>query len=442
MDCRYDMEEDGSLDFSSSNSPYPSPSTPGTELSTLFDDGYDYFSEALPKDDSRYVLVTGGLGYIGSHTTLELLRSGYNVIVIDNLSNSYPIVFHRIKVLATKYYEMVGKSMPLLRFYNADYRDRFALKSILDAYILRPKSPSCGSSSTSQIIGVIHFAASKAVEESIHQPLHYYANNVGGLVDFCSILGEYGIKSFVFSSSAAVYGAAANSSTPLREELCVHQPEVYTDDDGEIQTAQSGCRGLTSPYSRTKWMCEAILSDLCVADPSWTVIALRYFNPIGCDSSGMLGEKARGTPSNLMPTVARVITGDLPILSVYGADYDTKDGTAVRDFIHVTDLARGHIAALVAAAEERIRGPFRAFNLGSGHGHSVLDVVKAMECASRKKISYRTIGRRPGDLSSCVAKTQRAEEELSWTIERPLKTCSKDICNFLVVNGLVAEPSV
>jgi UDP-glucose 4-epimerase len=388
--------------------------------------------------DSSFILITGGLGYIGSHTTLQILQRGHNVIIIDNLSNSFPVVFDRINSLVTRHYKLLGKSMPLFRFYNIDYRDHVALKSILDTYTPRTEM---GTKSVSQITGVIHFAASKSVPDSISRPLQYYSNNVSGLVDFCEILGEYGIKNLVFSSSAAVYGATAGRYPFLREELCVHQPEEYTDEKGQIHRVEPGCVGLTSPYSRTKWMCESILADLCVSDPSWNVIALRYFNPISCDSSGILGERARGVPTNLMPVVTSVMTGELPVLSVYGSDYDTTDGTAVRDFIHVTDLALGHIAALDAMADGRVRGQFRTFNLGSSTGHSVLEVVKAMEDASKRTIPFQKVGRRAGDLPSCVAKNTRAGVELGWRPERSLEKCASDLCNYLALNGMMDGPS-
>jgi UDP-glucose 4-epimerase len=325
-----------------------------------------------------------------------------------------------------------------MRHYNIDYRDHMALRRILDAY----SNPSAtNNNEISQISGVIHFAASKSVPDSISQPLQYYTNNVSGLIDFCAILGEYNIKSLVFSSSAAVYGEAASQHRYLREEHCVHQTEKYMDEHGQVHKVQPGCNGLTSPYSRTKWMCEAILLDLCVSDPSWNIIALRYFNPISCDASGMLGERARGVPTNLLPVVTNVMTGELPFLNVYGSDYDTIDGTAVRDFIHVTDLALGHIAALDAMAEGRVKGQYRTFNLGSSSGHSVLEVIDAMEQASGQKIPYRKVARRPGDLPSCVAKNTRAGEELGWKPERSLETCSKNLYHYLVLNGFIGGSS-
>jgi UDP-glucose 4-epimerase len=302
------------------------------------------------------------------------------------------------------------------------------MSSILEGYETLKEFPQApGYHRQSRISGVIHFAAFKAVGESIQQPLKYYANNVGGLVDFCSLLGDFGIKNFVFSSSATVYGTVADIGVPLREEYCSQQTTIFIDEDGQKKVVESGCAGLTNPYGRTKWMCEAILSDLAHADADWTITALRYFNPIGCDESGLLGEDPRATATNLMPVVLRVISGDLPVLSIYGNDYDTPDGTAVRDYIHVTDLALGHLAALKSRSD---RG-FRVYNLGSGQGYSVLDVVAAMEKVSHQKIPTKLVGRREGDVGMCVAKAGRAQEELGWRTEKNLETCCQDIWRFL-----------
>jgi UDP-glucose 4-epimerase len=234
--------------------------------------------------------------------------------------------------------------MPEMQLYEADYRDKTAVTKIFEEYV-KPLIPSRfneNSAFASKIRGVIHFGAYKSVSESIQEPLKYYANNVAGLIEFCSILTSFNIKTFIFSSSATVYGSLANSGQPLLEEYCTHSMETFTDHDGHTKTVDGGCSGLTNPYGRTKWMGEAILSDLALADPEWTIIALRYFNPVGCDESGLLGEDPRGVPTNLMPVVLRVLTGLSPVLDVFGTDYPTPDGTAIRDFIHVTDLARGH----------------------------------------------------------------------------------------------------
>lgn len=407
--------------------------TPATQPSVLFDECLNSLLQNFPLDD-QYILVTGGLGFIGSHTTLELLKANYNVIVIDNFSNSYRDVFDRIRLLASKYHEEKGTPVPSLQLHGHDYRDTNALRTLLEQYRL---PPSWGSPK-SKIAGVIHFAAHKAVEESIREPLKYYANNVSGLVDFVGILREFGIKTFIFSSSATVYGTLASSGVPLKEELCVHRPEVVKGDDGIERIVQPGCTGITNPYGRTKWMCEAILADLAFSDPEWTIVALRYFNPIGCDSSGLLGEDPRGIPTNLLPVIVKVMTGQYEELNMFGTDWDTDDGTAIRDFIHVTDLARGHIAALSAANEGKLRENFRTFNLGTGQGHSVLEVVNSMEDVSSKPIPRRAAGRRPGDVGYCVAVPSRSHEELEWKTEKTLRDACVDICNFLNVSGLKA----
>jgi UDP-glucose 4-epimerase len=390
-------------------------------------------AERTPSPTDRFILVTGGLGYIGSHTIVEILKKGHNVIIIDNLSNSFKNVYDNIENLASRQYKKLGKTMPFLRFYNIDYRDPVGLHKVLDTY-----TPTVdGVKGPSQITGVIHFAASKSVPESITQPLQYYMNNVSGLVEFCSVLGDYNIKNLVFSSSAAVYGGQADKVANIREELCVHQPTTYVDDDGKEVSVEAGCFGLTNPYSRTKYMCEAILADLAASDSTWNIIALRYFNPISCDASGVLGERARGVPTNLLPVVTSVLTGEQPFLKVFGSDYNTRDGSAVRDFIHVSDLALGHIAALEAMADGKIAGKFRTFNLGSSTGHSVLEVIAAMEKVSGKKIAYRLVDRREGDLPSCVAKNTRAAKELGWTTTKSLDDASKDLYHYLVLNNFL-----
>ncbi|KAH8654654.1 putative UDP-glucose 4-epimerase [Tricladium varicosporioides] len=394
--------------------------TPSTPLSSLGDDGNHLFDS--PPLDSHFTLIVGGLGYIGSHTSLELLKAGYNIIIVDNLSNSYRSVFDRIETLATQYCQLRCRRLPLMTFHEADYRDTVVMKRILD---------DCHRAS--RIDGVIHFAAYKSIQESIQQPLKYYANNVAGLVKFCSVLSCYEIKTLIFSSSATVYGSMANSGVPLREEYCVHQPTSFIDHDGNAKTVLPGCSGLTNPYGRTKWMCEAILADLALSDPEWRIVALRYFNPVGCDGSGILGEDPRGMPTNLMPIVVRVLTGSSPVLHVFGTDYSTPDGTAVRDFIHVTDLARGHVAALVAASDNKIKRGFRTYNLGSGKGNSVLEVVATMESASAIKIPIHTAERREGDVDICIAVPTKAEIELDWKAEKSIETCCRDICNSLKI---------
>ncbi|PVH77096.1 putative UDP-glucose 4-epimerase [Cadophora sp. DSE1049] len=424
-----------------SNSGFDSPSrslrssiseidTPQTNRSTLFDEN---FSEVW-HPDPEYILVVGGLGYIGSHTCLELLKAGHNIVIVDNLSNSFRSVYERISSLATKYHDERCQPTPLMRLCEADYRDDAAVREILSSYV-RPSSlhdgDTEGSPMQSSIKGVIHFAAYKSVSESIANPLKYYANNVAGMIEFCSVLSDFNIKTFIFSSSATVYGTVANSGVPLREEYCTHQTESFTDHDGATRTTEGGCSGLTNPYGRSKWMCEAILSDLAQADPEWTILALRYFNPVGCDESGLLGEDPKGIPTNLMPVVVRVMTGVSPELNVFGTDYPTPDGTAVRDFIHVTDLACGHVAALSSASAGRVPKGFRTYNLGSGMGSSVYEVVGALEAASSTKIPLRMVPRREGDVGSCVAMPRRAEVELKWKTQKSLETCCRDIMNFL-----------
>ncbi|KAF2853419.1 UDP-glucose 4-epimerase [Plenodomus tracheiphilus IPT5] len=432
--------------------------TPGTQRSLLFD--YDVIADPLDIDDSDtpFIMVVGGLGYIGSHTVLELLKEGYNVLIIDNLSNSYENVLGRIRALAIASLSMQGKPIPELRFRQLDYRSEI-MKSVLEeysTYVVEPKPattrsrfpystlqrtdsgidmdmddvPEAPAQRRSRISGVIHFAAYKSVEESIRQPLRYYSNNVCGLVDFLNLLEDFGIKNLVFSSSATVYGEGANCGVPLREELCVHHPESFFDGDGLERRVLPGVMGLTSPYGRSKFMCESILADLAYSDPSWAITALRYFNPVGCHESGVLGEDPRQKPSNLIPVIASVLTGAKPILDIYGTDWDTPDGTAVRDFIHVVDLARGHVAALSASAAGRAKAPFRTYNLGTGRGHTVREVLQSLEQSSQRRIPAREVGRRAGDVGFCVAEVRRAEVELQWRAERSLDDCSDDVWNF------------
>lgn len=406
--------------------------TPGTDTSILFD---DVTVEPLDISDKSYILVVGGLGYIGSHTTLELLKEGHNVVVVDDLSNAFRDVLDRIEFLIGEYCQANNKPVPELRFQEADYKSP-VMRSILSAYASKsPEDPlplSALNHSPSRIKGVIHFAAFKSVEESINTPIPYYLNNVCGMVSFLSLLQEFGIMNFVFSSSATVYGSKANEGYPLREEHCVHEEEFYTDDQGVQQRAEPGVSGLTSPYGKTKWICETILADVAKSDPRWTITALRYFNPVGCHESGLLGEDPRQTPTNLVPIVVRVLTGANPTLKIFGTDYETNDGTAIRDFIHVVDLARGHIAALSAAAEGRVKQNFRTYNLGTGTGHSVREIVKSIERASSRTVPINEVGRRPGDVGSCVAGIGRASDELGWVSVKSLDDCTTDVWNFTV----------
>jgi UDP-glucose 4-epimerase len=362
-----------------------------------------------------------------------LLKAGYNVIIVDDLSNSFRDVFDRVLIVAHQHFDRVGGRCPQAILYDIDYRDNTAVNALLTSY----SSARC-TIRRSNIAAVIHFAAFKAVEESIRQPLKYYRNNISGLVGFLGLLEAYDIKTFIFSSSATVYGTLADSGLPLREEHCAHQKQTYHDSDGIQRQSAQGCTGLTNPYGRTKFFGEAILADLAVSDPSWTITALRYFNPIGCDSSGLLGEDPKGTPSNLVPVVTKVMTGQWKQLSIFGSDWDTPDGTAIRDFIHVTDLAKGHIAALAAAESgsfQRRQLPenFRIFNLGTGSGHSVTEIVTTMEEVSKRPIPRVMVSRRAGDVGLCVAIADREALELGWKPERSLKNACEDICKFLSV---------
>ena len=402
------------------------PSTPGTEDDTLFDD------ESHQTTDDQYVLVTGGLGFIGSHTSLELLKAGYKVVIVDNLSNSFRDVLGRIMTIANRHFDSCGGQCPELEFHKIGYQDTNAMRTLLETHC---SSNLPGKRRRSNIIGVIHFAAFKAVEESIRQPLKYYQNNINGLVNFMTLLDEYGIKTFIFSSSAAVYGDLADGSRLLREEHCVHENEPNQDIDKTERRAQQSWTGITSPYGRTKFFGEAILSDLVTSDPSWNIAVLRYFNPIGCDASGLLGEDPKGVPSNLLPVVVKVMTGQYQELSVYGSDWGTPDGTAVRDFIHVTDLARGHTAVLSAIQTGRIRRGYHTFNLGTGTGYSVLEIVAAMESVSGCSIPRKMVSRREGDVPSSVAAVDRARLELEWETKESLTDACRDIWNYLKVSG-------
>lgn len=310
------------------------------------------------------VLVTGGAGYIGSHTVVELLKAGYEVVVADNFSNSKPEALRRIAQLA-------GREP---RFYESDLLDGSAVERIF---------------SENEIDSVIHFAGLKAVGESVHKPLEYYENNVGGTVTLCQVMAEAGCKRMVFSSSATVYGM--NNPSPLREDMPT----------GSV----------TNPYGRTKFMIEGILEDLCVSDPEWSAVLLRYFNPIGAHESGRIGEDPNGIPNNLMPYISQVAIGKLQQLSVFGNDYDTHDGTGVRDYIHVVDLAVGHVKAVDYA---RKHTGAEAINLGTGTGYSVLDLVNAFERENHVKVPYVIAPRRAGDIATCYSDPSKAERLLGW----------------------------
>lgn len=322
------------------------------------------------------ILVTGGAGYIGSHTCIELLNAGYEIVVVDNFYNSKRESLNRIA-------ELSGKEFA---FYECDIRDAEGMDKIFKS---------------EKIDAVIHFAGLKAVGESCQKPVEYYDNNIGGTLTLCDVMRKNGCKKIVFSSSATVYGS--NNISPLKE------------------TMQTG--GTTNPYGTTKYMIEIILSDLFKSDNEWAISLLRYFNPIGAHKSGRIGEDPNGIPNNLMPFITQVAIGKRECLSVFGDDYDTPDGTGVRDYIHVVDLALGHIKAL-----EKVLGGtgLDIYNLGTGTGYSVLDVVKAFEKASGVKVNYKIVDRRPGDIATCYSDPSKALEELGWKAERGIEEMCED----------------
>lgn len=322
------------------------------------------------------ILVTGGAGFIGSHTCVELLNAGYQVVVVDNLSNSSEESIRRVE-------RITGKK---ITFYQEDILDREALGKIFD------QEP---------ISSVIHFAGLKAVGESVAKPLEYYYNNIAGTLILCGIMREHGVKDIVFSSSATVYGDPA--FIPITEEC----PK------GEI----------TNPYGRTKSMLEQILTDLHTADPEWNVILLRYFNPIGAHKSGLIGEDPKGIPNNLVPYITQVAVGKIDYLGVFGDDYETHDGTGVRDYIHVTDLAAGHVKAVEKLEDKE---GVSIYNLGTGIGYSVLDMIKAFEKVVGHPIPYKILPRRPGDIAVCYSDASKAERELGWQAERGLDEMCED----------------
>lgn len=321
------------------------------------------------------VLLTGGAGYIGSHTAVECLASGHEVVVFDNLSNSSPKSLERVAQIA-------GKSVT---FVQGDIRDRTALRKLFVDH---------------RVDAVVHFAGLKAVGESVEKPLLYYDNNVAGSVVLFEEMAAAGVKAVVFSSSATVYGDS--DTVPITEDFPL---------------------SATNPYGRSKLFIEEMLGDVARADLAWNIALLRYFNPVGAHESGLIGEDPRGIPNNLMPYVAQVAVGRRPYLNVFGGDYPTPDGTGVRDYIHVVDLARGHVAALNKL--HQISG-VRAWNLGTGHGASVLDMVRAFEAASGKPVPYEIVARRSGDVAQCWADTARAARELGWCAEYDLPRMCAD----------------
>ena len=326
------------------------------------------------------VLVTGGAGYIGSHTCVELMESGHDVVVIDNLCNSNPRSLERVEALT-------GRKVS---FYEGDVRDEALLRRIF---------------AEQAIDSVIHFAGLKAVGESVAQPWRYYDNNLNSTLVLTKVMADVGVKRIIFSSSATVY--SGDNEMPLRE------------------TSRTG--SCTNPYGWTKYMTEQILSGIAHADPEWSVVLLRYFNPIGAHESGMIGEDPRGIPNNLMPYITQVAIGRREKLSIFGNDYDTPDGTGVRDYIHVVDLAKGHVAAVTFATENT---GCEVFNLGTGTGYSVLDMVKAFEEANGVRIPYQIAGRRPGDLPVCYADPAKSAEMLGWKAEKNLRDMCWDSWNW------------
>jgi UDP-glucose 4-epimerase len=330
------------------------------------------------------VLVTGGAGYIGSHTCLELLQAGHEVTVIDNLVNSSEESLRRVQALA-------GKS---LTFHKVDLLDEPALEKVFDSQAFD---------------AVIHFAALKAVGESVEQPLRYYHNNLTGTILMCQVMARHKVKNLIFSSSATVYGDP--SSVPIREDF--------------------SCCEQANPYGRTKRMIEIILQDVQAADPAWNIALLRYFNPVGAHPSGQIGEDPRGTPNNIMPFITQVAVGRRPYLRVFGSDYPTPDGTGIRDYIHVVDLAQGHIKAL----EHLQTNPgLVIYNLGTNRGYSVLELVKAFEQASGRQVPYQIVDRRPGDVAVSYADASKANHELGWKAERGIEEMCKDAWHWQMNN--------
>ena len=332
------------------------------------------------------VLVTGGTGYIGSHTCVELLNEGHEVIIIDNLVNSKEDVVDKIETIT-------GKKV---KFYKDDCCDKDALRKIFKE--------------NDHIDAVLHFAGLKAVGESVKLPIRYYENNLGSTLSLVTVMQEFDCNNIVFSSSATVYGE--QKELPYNENMSVG--------------------GTTNPYGTTKYFIERILKDVCVANDKFSVALLRYFNPIGAHSSGLIGENPNGIPNNLMPYILKVATHELPVLNIFGNDYDTPDGTGVRDYIHVVDLAKGHIKALDKICSTT---GVVTYNLGTGHGYSVLDLVNTFERVNNVKINYQITDRRPGDIASCYSDPTLAEKELNWKAEKGIEDMCKDAYNFIIKNS-------
>lgn len=322
------------------------------------------------------ILLTGGAGFIATHTCVELMAAGHDVVVVDNYVNSQPEALRRVE-------EIAGRPV---KAYEADVCDRAAMDKIF---------------SENRFDAVIHFAGLKAVGESVHKPLEYYRNNLDSTLTLCETMRRYGCKRIVFSSSATVYGVP--DEVPLREDMF--------------------CKGCTNPYGWTKYVCEQILRDCVVADPSWSVVLLRYFNPIGAHPSGLIGEDPRGVPNNLMPYISQTAIGRLECLNVFGDDYDTPDGTGVRDYIHVMDLARGHVSAIAYMAAHTGES---IFNLGTGRGYSVLEMVHAFEAANHVHVPYRIAPRRAGDLPTVYACPDKSARILGWRADYSLEDMCRD----------------
>ena len=329
------------------------------------------------------ILVTGGAGYIGSHTAVELLDTGENIIILDNFSNSSPEVLDKIKQITKKDF----------KFYKIDLLDENALDKVFEE---------------NNIDEVIHFAGLKAVGESVEKPIEYYNNNITGTLNLLKVMKKYKKKKIVFSSSATVYG---NPKTlPIKEDFPL---------------------STTNPYGATKLMIEQILQDVNVADKDFRVAILRYFNPIGAHKSGLIGEVPNGIPNNIMPYIVRVAVGKYNELTVFGKDYDTEDGTGVRDYIHVVDLAKGHLSALKKIREN---SGVQIYNLGTGRGYSVLELVKTFEKVNNVKVNYKIGDRRPGDIASCFADVNKAKKEMNWVATKGLEEMCKDSWNFILKN--------
>ena len=328
------------------------------------------------------ILVTGGAGFIGSHTSVELLNAGREIVIIDNFSNSKPEVLDNIK-------KITGKDF---KFYNINYLDRKELEKVFKE---------------NKIEAVLNFAGYKAVGESVKKPLEYYENNISGALVLLETMKKYGVKKFIFSSSATVYGEPER--IPITEDCKIG--------------------GTTNPYGTTKLFIEQILQDLYKSDNTWDIAILRYFNPVGAHESGLIGEEPQGIPNNLMPYIVRVASGELEQLSVFGNDYDTPDGTGVRDYIHVVDLAKGHLKALEKLEKEQ-QGIY-IYNLGTGIGYSVLDMVKAFEEATGKKVNYKIAPRRAGDIAMCYSNPEKAKKELNWEATKTLKDMCQDSWRYI-----------